>query len=122
MKVINIKDIEVIEMKEHPLFTGGKVYSQPLIDGKTAKNINVGMVKCDPGGHNVFHIHSNEQVIFVTEGRGIVATEDKEVIVTPGMIIYIPPGEKHWHGATKDSSFEQLSIVVKPEEMKIVDK
>jgi quercetin dioxygenase-like cupin family protein len=32
------------------------------------------------------------------------------VTVTPGMAVYIPAGEKHWHGATKKSSFSHLSI------------
>jgi quercetin dioxygenase-like cupin family protein len=48
-----------------------------------------------PGARNKIHTHSREQVLFVTEGRGIVATENEEVEVTKGDIILIPAYEKH---------------------------
>jgi quercetin dioxygenase-like cupin family protein len=117
MKVIDAKKVSTHEGKA-PLFTGGIVHGQYLI---SEKNIEVGRVEFNPGAGNVFHTHSSEQVLFVTEGKGIVATEDKEVTVTPGMTIYIPAGEKHWHGATKDSSFAHLSIHILPVETNIVE-
>lgn len=30
----------------------------------------------------------------------------------PGDVVYIEPGVKHWHGASKDSWFSHLSIEV----------
>ena len=76
-----------------------------------AKEIRVTMIKFNPGARNVFHTHTGEQVLYVTEGKGIVANEDEEFLVTQGTAIYIPPGERHWHGATEDSSFSHLSIL-----------
>ena len=75
-----------------------------------------------PGARNKFHTHSREQILYVTEGKGIVATRDKEYTVTPGTVVYIPVNEEHWHGATKDSSFAHLSIIGGPQEMKITEK
>jgi quercetin dioxygenase-like cupin family protein len=46
----------------------------------------------------------------VTEGRGIVAAEDEEYVITPGCIVYIPAGQKHWHGATAESSMTHLNV------------
>lgn len=80
------------------------------------------MVKFAPGARNKLHTHSTEQILVVTEGRGIVATKDQEHIVKPGMIAFISPGEEHWHGATNDSSFAHLSIISQHSEMKIVEK
>ena len=40
-----------------------------------------------------------------------MATENKEVTVTPGTIIFIPAGEKHWHGATRDSAFSRIAVM-----------
>ena len=65
------------------------------------------------GGRNKFHAHDGEQILIVTHGRGIVATESEEKIVTQGDIILIPAGEKHWHGATKDSKFSHIFITTK---------
>ena len=110
MKVINLKDVGVYHASIEPHFIGGEVDIQFVINEKMAKGINIGLVKFSPGGRIVYHTHTTEQILYVTEGEGIVATEDEEFMVTPGMIIHIPPGEKHWHGATKDSSFTHLVI------------
>ena len=53
------------------------------------------IVTFPPGARNKIHTQSREQVLFVTEGRGIVATENEEVKVTKGDIILIPAYEKH---------------------------
>ncbi len=89
----------------------GKVYRIPLIDDKIAREIRVTMITFNPGARNTFHSHTGEQVLYVTEGKGIVADEQEECIVTPGTVIYIPAGERHWHGATEDSPFSHLSIL-----------
>jgi quercetin dioxygenase-like cupin family protein len=71
-----------------------------------------------PGAKNVFHTHTTEQVLYVTEGKGIVGTEGEEVIVEPGTMIFIPAGERHWHGATPHDSFSRFSIIT-PGETKL---
>ena len=62
------------------------------------------------GGRLNWHKHDSEQILFVTEGRGIVATKDEEHVITAGCIVYIPAGENHWHGATPESSMTHLNI------------
>jgi quercetin dioxygenase-like cupin family protein len=62
------------------------------------------------GGRLNWHTHDSEQVLYITDGRGIVATKDKEYVVTPGCIVYIAAGEIHWHGATADSTMSHLNI------------
>jgi quercetin dioxygenase-like cupin family protein len=51
------------------------------------------------------HKHNVVQILVVTEGKGVVGNDDGEHFVYPGDIIYVPPEEKHWHGAAKDSTF-----------------
>lgn len=119
MKVISIKDIAENDAAG-PLFVGGKVATQFMLDEafKTEK-IQIVHVKFAPGARNKFHTHSSEQILYVTEGEGIVATRDKEYIITPGTLVFIPPDEEHWHGATEDSSFSHLSILNPQQQMKI---
>ena len=95
MKVIKVEDVEVKEIEGGDIFTGGKVYSQFLIGDQIAKEIHVGIVKFSAVARNLFHTHLGEQILIVTEGKGIVATEDKETVVTPGTIIYVPPEACH---------------------------
>jgi quercetin dioxygenase-like cupin family protein len=56
------------------------------------------------------HVHTHEQILYVLSGKGIVATEGEEHVALPGTIFLIPAGEKHWHGATQESSFSHLYI------------
>ena len=62
------------------------------------------------GGRLDWHTHDGEQFLFITEGRGIVATKEEEYVVTPGTMVYIPAGEVHWHGGCSDSSMTHLNI------------
>jgi quercetin dioxygenase-like cupin family protein len=111
MNIINMKNIEVKDTIGMPMFTGGKVSASFILDKNNAKEINMGLVKFSPGGRTRLHTHSSEQVLIITEGKGIVATDKKETVVEPGMIAYIK-GEKHWHGATKDSSLTHIVVLL----------
>ncbi len=107
MKVVRISDIEA-EESTNPIFRG-KVSVQRLI-GESEDELRAAVVNFSPGAVNVFHTHTSAQILYVTEGEGIVATENEEVTVTPGTIIFIPAGEKHWHGATKDTAFSHIFV------------
>jgi quercetin dioxygenase-like cupin family protein len=122
MKIINLKNIENKDVTKEPLFTGGKVQTQSVLEEefKTAK-IQIVNVKFAAGARNKFHTHTQKQVLYVTEGKGIVADREKEYKLEPGMAVIIPPGEEHWHGAAKNSSFTHLSIISQPQEMKITE-
>jgi quercetin dioxygenase-like cupin family protein len=123
MKIINVNDVEAKDVSKDPLFFGGKVSTQFVLEEEhKAKKIQVVMVKFAPGARNRLHTHSTEQILIVTEGKGIVATKDQEHTLTLGMIVFVSPGEEHWHGAAKDSGFAHLSIIGQPHEMKIVEK
>jgi quercetin dioxygenase-like cupin family protein len=110
MKVIRLEDVE-LEVSTSKLMVG-QVRSHRFepIDGKAGQGLSVGLITFSPGAKNVLHTHTGEQLLYIVEGKGIVATETEERVVTPGMLVRIPPGEKHWHGATKDSSFSHLSV------------
>ena len=123
MKIINVKDVGAKEVSMDPLFFGGKVTTQVILEEENrAKKMQVMMVNFALGARNKLHTHSTEQILIVTEGKGIVATKDKEYVVTPGTVIFVPPGEEHWHGAAKGSSFAHISILGQPHELKIVKK
>jgi quercetin dioxygenase-like cupin family protein len=88
----------------------GPVHRKTLIDPADTGGFGVLLVTFGPGAKLNFHTHTFEQFLYITEGKGVVATHDEEVTVTPGDCIYIQPGEAHWHGATRDSSLTHLAI------------
>jgi quercetin dioxygenase-like cupin family protein len=122
MKVINLKDVPVDIKENSHGFIGGKVYGQFIVTEKEgAKIAHLGLVKFAKGARNKWHTHKNEEIMYVTEGKGIVATKEKEYVCTPGTIIFLPPGVVHWHGATPDSTFAHIVVVCMPNDMVIVE-
>ncbi|HTX53935.1 MAG TPA: cupin domain-containing protein [Candidatus Baltobacteraceae bacterium] len=107
MKVMQANNLQVLPDPLGLFF--GTVERQTLLP-RGAAGMVVAMVKFAPGAGNRKHTHTGEQVLVVTEGKGVVATEQEEQVVTAGTLIYIPANEMHSHGATKDSVFAHWSI------------
>ena len=110
MKIMKVDQIPK-EAATSPLFTGGEVTFQPIVTPDVSKGLNISLVEFSKGARNKYHSHTSDQVLFVTVGKGIVATEKEEEVVGAGDIIFIPAGEKHWHGATKDTSFSHIYVL-----------
>ena len=93
------------------IFEGGTVSTKTLIDKHVgARETRVAVVTFSPGARTKMHLHSHDQILYILSGKGIVANEQEEHIARPGTIFLIPAGEKHWHGATQESSFSHLYI------------
>jgi quercetin dioxygenase-like cupin family protein len=110
MRVIKTGEVKATNLTEDPLFIGGEVEATFILGPDIAKQVAFGITKFAPGARTKLHTHTSEQVLYAIEGRGIFATENEEVVVTPGTTVYFAVGEKHWHGATKDSLFAHLTI------------
>ncbi len=93
-----------------PVFVG-PVATQNLIAEEDASLLRVTAVTFEDGARNRWHRHSTDQVLIVTEGAGIIATDAGEVLVEEGEVICIPAGERHWHGAQPGQTFTHLSIL-----------
>lgn len=110
LKVIEVDGVPSQDMVGG-IFEGGRVKVKTLVDKQGgARETKVAIVTFPPGARTKMHVHSHEQILYILSGRGIVANEQEEHVATPGMLFLVPAGEKHWHGATKDSSFSHLYI------------
>jgi len=107
MKVIRMREV-LKEPYIHPLFTGKDVTKQVLIPD--SKEFDLSIVNFGKGVRNKFHAHSSEQILIITAGKGMVATDREKKVVTQGDIVLIPAGEKHWHGAVEDSEFSHIYV------------
>ena len=108
MKVIKILEVPK-EAAGSALFTG-PVTRQAIVTKEQCKQFIINQVNFDKGVRNKLHMHTSDQVLIVTSGKGICATEKEEVRVFPGDVILFPAGEKHWHGATPDSDFSHIYV------------
>lgn len=93
------------------LFTGGEVTRQRLLGPEMRRHLNLAIVNFGEGARTKFHKHTTDQVLIIIAGKGIVATEQEEQTVGLGDIVFFPAGEKHWHGATKDSDFSHIYVL-----------
>ena len=108
MNIIKINNVSKQPGTLGTLFTGPDVTRQPLeLD---SKELTVAVVNFGKGVRNKFHAHDSEQLLIVTAGRGIVATEKEQRVVTPGDVILFSKGEKHWHGAAEGSEFSHIYV------------
>ena len=78
-------------------------------------------VTFEPGCRNNWHIHHAKsgggQILICVAGEGWYQEEGKEAqSLTPGTVVVIPEGVKHWHGAKKDSWFSHIAFEVPGEE------
>ena len=112
MKVLKPDDIPA-ESANSPLFTGGPVTRQPLLTPEMSNDFNLSVVNFSAGARNKMHTHSSDQVLFVTAGKGIIATETRQEVISVGDVVHILQEEKHWNGATPDSSFSHIALTAK---------
>ncbi len=94
-----------------PMFIGS-VVRQELVTSDHAATQRVTAVTFLDGARNRWHRHSTEQVLVMTGGHGIVATDEREFAVETGDIVLIEPGERHWHGARPGHDMTHLSILL----------
>lgn len=71
----------------------------------------VDSVTFEPGCINNWHIHQAGQTLIVTDGRGYYQEEGSPAReLRAGDVVEIPAGVKHWHGASKDSTFTHIAL------------
>ena len=91
-------------------FTGA-VRMDPLMDAGAPARVAGAMVTFEPGARTAWHTHPLGQTLIVTAGCGWAQREGwPREEIRPGDVVWIPPGEKHWHGATATTGMTHLAI------------
>ena len=89
----------------------GSVTVTPLFAPTAESNAGGGQVEFAPGARSAWHTHPGGQTLIITSGTGWVQQEGGEKIaVKPGDVVYTPPGVKHWHGATANTSMSHIAV------------
>ena len=89
----------------------GTVLQDPIIEAPEPARLRSSRVSFEPGARTAWHTHPLGQMLIVTEGLGWAQNEGgpKEEI-RPGDVVWFPPGEKHWHGATATSFMTHIAV------------
>lgn len=73
---------------------------------------SVFLVHFEAGGRTMPHLHHSGQVLYITEGEGIVADAEGRHEVGPGDVVTVEPDEWHWHGGGPSSAMSHLTVQV----------
>jgi quercetin dioxygenase-like cupin family protein len=91
-------------------FTGA-VCIDPLFQAPEPARVTGASVTFEPGARTAWHTHPLGQMLIVTSGFGWVQRWGGPVEeIRPGDVIWFPPGEKHWHGATPTTAMTHIAI------------
>jgi len=89
----------------------GTVRIDPLFQPIEPARTSGGSVTFEPGARTVWHTHPLGQTLIVTAGAGWVQQEGGLIEeIRPGDIVSIPPGVRHWHGATPTTAVTHIAI------------
>jgi quercetin dioxygenase-like cupin family protein len=89
----------------------GTVRVDSSFRGSDPARIGGGIVTFEPGARTAWHTHPLGQTLIVTAGHGWVQSEGgPKDEIRPGDIVWIPPGQKHWHGATATLGMTHIAI------------
>ncbi len=92
----------------------GTVRIDPLFDAPDPARVYGGSVTFEPGARTAWHTHPLGQTLIVTAGCGLAQRWGGPIeVIRPGDVIWFPPGEKHWHGATATTAMTHIAIVEK---------
>ena len=89
----------------------GTVRLDPLFDAPAPTRVSAASVTFAPGARTAWHTHPLGQTLIVTAGCGWAQRWDGPVeVIRPGDVVWFPPGEKHWHGATGTTAMTHIAI------------
>ena len=91
-------------------FTGTARVDSPF-RGSAPARVSGARVLFSPGARTAWHTHPLGQTLIVTAGTGRVQRWGDPVDeIRQGDVVWIPPGQKHWHGAGPNSSMTHIAI------------
>ena len=90
----------------------GFVRVDPLFQANAPARASGSFITFDSGARTAWHTHPLGQILIVTAGTGRVQRwGDPVEEIRQGDVVWIPPGQKHWHGAAPKSSMAHIGIV-----------
>lgn len=89
----------------------GTVRLDPLFQAPDPARVAGASVTFEPGARTAWHTHPLGQTLIVTAGFGWAQREGGPVEeIHPGDVVWFPPGEKHWHGASPTTAMTHIAI------------
>ena len=94
-----------------PEYFTGTVLQDPIIATEAPARLVSTRVSFEPGARTAWHSHPLGQTLYVISGVGRVQAKGGPIReIRPGDVVWIPPGEKHWHGASPTNGMTHIAM------------
>jgi quercetin dioxygenase-like cupin family protein len=89
----------------------GSVRIDPLFQAPAPARAAGAVVTFEPGARTAWHTHPLGQTLIVTGGAGRAQRWGGPIEeIRPGDIVWFPPGERHWHGASPTTALTHIAL------------
>ena len=89
----------------------GSVLQDPIITPQAPARLASNRVAFEPGARTAWHTHPLGQTLYVIAGVGRIQAKGGPIReIKGGDVVWIPPGEKHWHGAAPTTGMVHISM------------
>ena len=89
----------------------GKVHVLGRFQREAPARVGGATVTFEAGARTAWHTHPLGQTLIVTQGHGFVQEWGQPAQpIGPGDVVWIPPGVKHWHGASSGEAMTHVAI------------
>src|SRR3954451_15585851 len=89
----------------------GTVWQDPIIATQAPARVVANRVAFEPGARTAWHTHPLGQTLYIISGVGRVQTKGAPVQeIRAGDVVWIPPGEKHWHGGAPSTGMVHIAM------------
>ncbi|HEY2377372.1 MAG TPA: cupin domain-containing protein [Gemmatimonadaceae bacterium] len=89
----------------------GTVRIDPLFQAPPPARVVAAGVTFEPGARTAWHTHPLGQTLIVIAGFGLVQREGgPRQEIRPGDVVWFPPNEKHWHGASPTTALTHIAV------------
>jgi quercetin dioxygenase-like cupin family protein len=89
----------------------GTVWQDPIVEAPAPARIRAALVTFEPAARTAWHTHPLGQTLHIVRGTGRVQTWGGPIReIRAGDTVWIPPGEKHWHGAAPTTAMAHIAM------------
>jgi quercetin dioxygenase-like cupin family protein len=89
----------------------GTVWQDPIIITQAPARLVANRVAFEPGARTAWHTHPFGQTLYVIQGVGRVQSKGGPMReIRAGDVVWIPPGEKHWHGGAPTTGMVHIAM------------
>lgn len=89
----------------------GTVWQDAIVAAPAPARVMATRVAFEPGARTNWHTHPLGQTLYLVDGVGRVQVEGGPLReIRAGDTVWIPPGEKHWHGAAPGNGMTHIAM------------